>query len=412
MPLNEAINERLSGVLSPDAVYQKQLATVKTFDNDASLPNSLKVQLAHLRPDLPNIAILYYGGTLGMKPNDEGHLVPTEDVNELLRPLQLKGLDQEVNVLWFQVVEHAIDSTNGRWPHWVTIGNAINRLYKEFPDKAGGINGFVIAGGTDTMAHMTAAQAYMFPNIGRPVVTTGAQKSIFYGGSDAEANVYFALGVAAKDVSGVHQTFGNKLRDGRFIHKVRDLSFMAFECPQGFEYGELNANGIDIWDACPRRNRFVTGDQLVFDPRFREGTKVVKLSPSTRSESLLHDALDPTAQALLLITYGAGNVRDEGLLENELTHIDILKLLREYEYPVVLGSPMMDGRVESHYASGAKAVAPGVEAISAQNTTGAGLEVKTMRSLALANESGRFNYNAFRTEMTRNHIGEIYDFRR
>lgn len=403
----ELIEKALAGVPSLSASHQKESAAVRRFDSEADLPDGVKVQLAHLRTDLPNIAILYYGGTLGMVADKNGFLVPTDNFDELLKPLILKGINREVNPVWFRVTDHAIDSTNGRWPHWVTIGNAIRKLHSDFNDTPGGINGFVVAGGTDTMAHMTAALKYMMPNIGRPVITTGAQSPIFRAGTDAESNIYFALGAAAADLSGVHQAFGNVLRDGLHIHKIRDRGFQAFDCPPGYQLGEFNSEGIVLFDNAPRRNKYVTSDQLEFNPEFRDGIKVVKLSPGTRSASILHDALDPIHQALLLITYGAGNVRDEGLYADEMTHIDALKILREAQYPVVLGSSMMDGIIESPYASGAKAVAEGVEAISARNVTGASLEVKMMRCLALANTNGEFDYNEFRKQMARNHVGEL-----
>jgi L-asparaginase/Glu-tRNA(Gln) amidotransferase subunit D len=392
--------------------HLRALAAVKRFDSDLDLPDGVRTQLSHLSPDIPNIAILYYGGTLGMVADENGKLVPTDDIDKLLQPLLLKDIGKEINPIWFRVTDKAIDSTNGRWVHWVTIGNAVRRLYADFDDVPGGINGFIVAGGTDTMAHLTAGLKYMMPNIGRPVITTGSQSPIFKPGTDAEANLYFSLGVAASDLSGVHQAFGNVLREGLHLHKVRDRNFNAFECPAGYQLGEFNSEGIVLFDNAPRRNRYVRGKDLEFYSDFREGVKVVRLSPTTPSDSILHDALDPSIQTLLLITYGAGNVRDEGLYPDEMTHIDALKVLRQAQFPVVLGSSMMDGVIESPYASGAKAVEAlekgGSEAISARNVTGAALEVKMMRALALACDSeGELDYFRFREEMYRNHVGEL-----
>lgn len=380
----ERIAEFLARSPKPGDAFEGQLETVRRYEKDDELPESLQRQLAHLKRDIPNVAVLYYGGTLGMKQDEKGDLVPTDDIEQLLKPLEIKGLKDRVNTLWFQVVDRAIDSTNGRWTHWATIGHAINRLHTLFEDEPGGING-------------------------RPVITTGAQSPIFRLGSDAESNLNFAISAATQDLSGVHQAFNAFLLDGRFIHKVRDKDYNAFAAGRSSDqYGGFNADGIVMYDTAPRRNsRIVKGPELEFYPEFQEGIKVTKLSPSTPSEALLHDSLDPTCQATLLITYGAGNVRDEGLLPNELSHIDVLRLLRECEYPVVLGSPMLDGIVESPYATGAKAVAEGVEAISGESTTGASLEVKMMRCLFLASKSGILDYQKFVQQMHKNHIGEI-----
>lgn len=405
----ERIAEFLARSPKPGDAFEGQLETVRRYEKDDELPESLQRQLAHLKRDIPNVAVLYYGGTLGMKQDEKGDLVPTDDIEQLLKPLEIKGLKDRVNTLWFQVVDRAIDSTNGRWAHWATIGYAIRKLHNLFNDEPGGINGFVVAGGTDTMAHLSCALKFILPNIGRPVITTGAQSPIFRLGSDAESNLNFAISAATQDLSGVHQAFNAFLLDGRFIHKVRDKDYNAFAAGRSSDqYGGFNADGIVMYDTAPRRNsRIVKGPELEFYPEFQEGIKVTKLSPSTPSEALLHDSLDPTCQATLLITYGAGNVRDEGLLPNELSHIDVLRLLRECEYPVVLGSPMLDGIVESPYATGAKAVAEGVEAISGESTTGASLEVKMMRCLFLASKSGILDYQKFVQQMHKNHIGEI-----
>lgn len=416
----EVISDLLKKVADPMEIHKRQSATVLRFEGDRELPNGLKTQLAHLRSDVPNVAILYYGGTLGMEQDKDGHLVPTDNIEKLLQPLIIKGLKERINPVWFQVTSHAIDSTNGRWPHWATIGYAIKALHLLFEDIPGGINGFVVAGGTDTMAHLSTALRFILPNIGRPVITTGAQQPIFVPGTDAESNLYFALSAATEDLSGIHQAFDNVLRDGRFIHKVRDKGFNAFDTVRGAEFGENTSDGIILNASAPRRNRFVKSRDLEFNPDFQDGVKISKLSPATPSESLLHDALDPTTQATLLITYGAGNVRNEGLLPEELNHIDVLRILREHQYPVVLGSPMLDGAVESPYATGAKAVEKGVEAISGRNTTGASLEVKMMRCLRLSYtgydiehpEHSEFDYKEFVEQMRKNHIGEIRETRR
>jgi len=187
---------------------------------------------------------------------------------------------------------------------------------------------------------------------------------------------------------------------------VRDKAFDAFDCPQRYVIGNFDGE-VHIFPGAQRRNPVVDQSRLDYYPDFREGVKVVKLSPATASESVLHDATDPLASALLLITYGAGNVRDTPLYQGERTHIDVITELHGRGYPVVLGSPMMDGVVDSPYRAGAIALDAG--GISGGDTCGAALEVKIMRCLALAwdNESECVKYDLFRREMLRNHVGEL-----
>ncbi|MBV9159604.1 MAG: asparaginase, partial [Candidatus Kaiserbacteria bacterium] len=313
----------------------------------------------------------------------------------------MKGLEERIEVVWFQVHPKAIDSTNARWHHWVTIGNAAKLLYDW-------VDGYVVLGGTDTMAHMLASMQFMFPNIGKPIVGGGAQLPIKRLGTDAERNLFFELVTAASDLSGAHLAFDENVRHGLHVFKVQDKKLRAYDSPQRFVIGDYDGD-VNLYPSAPKRNPFVTSARLEFRPGFREGIKVVELSPATTSRSILHDASDPDCSALLLITYGAGNVRDEPGFPGEITHIDAIRQLHERRYPVILGSPMMDGKVDSPYAVGAKAVSAEVGGISGGDTCGPTLHVKAMRSLALAwnTDADALDYDRFREHMLRDHVGEL-----
>ena len=386
--------------------HELQTKFVLPYEKLADLPDSTQAQLAEAHgSSLPVVVVLYYGGTIGMLPDELGRLIASDDAARLLEPLAIKGLDKKVHVVWCPVFEKAIDSTNGRWPHWVSIGNAIKLLY----DMA---SGFVVCGGTDTMAHLLAAVHFMFPNIGKPIVGAAAQLPMAELGDDATSNLYFSIATAVSNLSGAHLAFRDEIMHGLHVHKIQDKRLGAFTAPTARMIGHFDGE-VHLYQQAPRRNALVTGARLAFNPHFREGIKVVRISPATPSESILHDAEDPTCAALLLITFGAGNVRDEGIVKSEKTHIACLRKLCNNSYPVVLGSPMMDGVVDSPYLSGALAISTkedGGGAISAGDTTGPTLEVKAMYALALAAEKSNdegLDYAAFRAEMEKDHVGEL-----
>ncbi|MFH1767239.1 MAG: asparaginase domain-containing protein [Patescibacteria group bacterium] len=384
--------------------HRAQLEVVLSYAQLTDLPESTKDQLAAVRKDKPIIVALYYGGTLGMIQDDRGRLIPSDDAERLLQPLKIKGIDKKVQVVWMPVYERAIDSTNGRWVHWASIGNAIRLLYDL-------VDGFIVCGGTDTMAHLMAALNFMFPNIGKPIIGAGAQLPMVELGDDATSNIYFSISCAASDLSGAHLAFGDELMHGLFVHKVQDRRFHAFSCPDQHRIGHFDGS-VHLYHQAPRRNPLVIGERLQFRPHFQEGIKVVRISPATPSESILYDADDPTCSALLLITFGAGNTRDEGIVDGEMTHVECLRQLYDRKYPVVLGSPMMDGEVNSPYKAGMLSVSTeegGGGAISAGNTTGPALEVKCMVALAGAwdEASGKLDFDKFRELMTENMIGEL-----
>lgn len=382
--------------------HLKESQAVIPYARLGNLPAYVQDQIARRPRNKHNILVLYYGGTIGMHLNADGHLVPTNDATQLLEPLNIKGLKKKVNVVWFQVnPKRAIDSTNARWPHWVTIGNAIRLLYDFF-------DGFVVIGGTDTMSHMLDAMHFMFPNTGKPIIATGSQLPIYRLGDDATRNLYFALATAASNISGAHLAFADRLLHGLHVFKVQDRKFDAFTSPGRYLIGEFDGE-VHLFDNAPGRNSTVKQRSLIYQPIFREGVKVVEISPATPSASIYYDGHDPLAAVLLLITFGAGNIRDEPIYPGEMTHMDAIVKLRGEGIPVLLGSPMMDGRVDSPYETGAKAVSEAIGAISGGDTTGAALQVKAMFCLAHAwkDKKGRVDPAKFKELMMQNHVGEL-----
>ncbi len=364
--------------------------------------------MAHLRNGMPNILVVYYGGTIGMMEVPGKGLMPTDEVEKLLAPLNIKGLKTKINIVWCRIGPKkihpddpdAIDSTNARFHHWVSIGNVIKLLYNFF-------DGFVVVGGTDTMAHLTAALNFMFPNCGKPIIATGAQKSVFELGDDATGNLYHAFLAASSDLRGAHLAFANVLRNGLKVAKVQDRAFAAFTSPTRHIIGEFDGE-LHLMGNRLTRNPFVTSKNLVFDPRFMEGVSVVELSPSSSSEDILNVAMGPKTSVLLLVTYGAGNVRNLPSYRGELTHIDAMTRLYKMGIPVVLGSPMLDGRVDSPYAPGIEALSKKVGGISGHDITGSALHVKCMVALARSwNHTTRMvNREKFKDVMYTNLVGE------
>ncbi|MFA7309650.1 MAG: asparaginase domain-containing protein [Candidatus Paceibacterota bacterium] len=380
------------------------------------LSDKAKDQLAQPRKrGVKRIACLYYGGTAFMhyvpvlkdgkpvfdsKGQPKRELVPTDDPTVMLKPLYDKALLDKVEIVWVRATSDAIDSVNGRWAHWVSIGNCSKLLYDH-------VDGFVVIGGTDTMAFLMAAIWFMFPNFGKPLIGCGAQVTIEDLGDDATRNFYFAILAACADISGAHLAFNQDLMHGLHVFKVRAQGFDAFTSPTRFIIGgydgELRLNGNE-----PKRNGLVTGKRLIYRPYFLEGIKVVELTPATPSKSIIYDSMDSDCFALLLRTFGAGNVRNKGIYASELTQVEAIQKVHQRGYPVILGSPMMDGRVESPYATGA-AVSPEIGGISGGDTCGPTLHVKAMVCgyHAWDHNNDRLDYDKFRRLMYEDHVGEL-----
>ena len=55
---------------------------------------------------------------------------------------------------------------------WIDVGTEIASNYDDY-------DGFVVLHGTDTMANTASALSFMFENLGKPVVLTGAQVKLW-----------------------------------------------------------------------------------------------------------------------------------------------------------------------------------------------------------------------------------------
>ena len=391
-------------------IHAKNLATVRKYSSERDLPEIVQDQIAAI-PDntaKKRVLILYYGGTLGMT-YEERHgsrvLVPTDDTKKLLLPIQnkrfedCKTLEEKMHLVWLSALDKPIDSTNARFPHWLSMANIITLLYDEF-------DGFVIAGGTDTHNYLLAAMALIFRNIGKPIIGTGAQLPIEHWGEDASNNLSFALSAALSDLSGVYSAFYNDLRDGRRIFKVKDKDPDAFASPDAYKVGRFTSSQLNLFGNYLKRDYSINGDNLTVERDFRDGIHEMEISPFTDPRVMLSIAKDERTHAILLKTYGAGNVRDLKLHELDESYVTVLKELHEQGFPVILGSPMQDGVVDSPYDTGDKAMEAG--AISGGNTTGAMLMAKISRCLALAwNQEIGLDYLKFRSLMYTNHVGEF-----
>ncbi len=114
------------------------------------------------------VMIIYTGGTFGMVSNHFGTLVPF-DFSLIIEHLPtLRSLFLELTVISF---EHPIDSSNVQPEHWQTIAEIIHEHYREQ-------DGFAVLHGTDTMAFTASALSFMFLNLTKPIIFTGAQLPI------------------------------------------------------------------------------------------------------------------------------------------------------------------------------------------------------------------------------------------
>lgn len=165
---------------------------------------------------MKNILMIGTGGTIASEMTPSG-LTPE------LNSTQLLSFVPRIGEMWHVdcVQLYSLDSTNIRPAHWLGVAKAVRENYARY-------DGFVISHGTDTMAYTAAALSYLIQGSPKPIVLTGAQKPIWFDGTDSKRNLTDAFLYACRGCGGVQIVFNGKVILGTRARKTCSKSFQAF----------------------------------------------------------------------------------------------------------------------------------------------------------------------------------------
>jgi L-asparaginase len=259
------------------------------------------------------VLIIYTGGTVGSvhrkRANNEDPLVPGSP-DEILEKL---GISESGHLSFKQIdlpvtlvsIEKLIDSTNIVPENWIEIASIIEKNYESF-------SGFVVLHGTDTMAYTASALSFMFRNLGKPVVITGAQNPIGEARSDALQNIITAIEIAGASLLGntvipeVSLFFGDRLIRGSRATKISATSYRGFDSP--------NCDPLAI-----AGSRIIVNSALVraagsgpLSVQYGMVTQiaVLQLTPLMSCDVLKQILSAKDLKGLIIAAYGVGNVPD------------------------------------------------------------------------------------------------------
>ncbi|MEJ8752106.1 asparaginase [Lagierella sp. ICN-221743] len=166
---------------------------------------------------MKNILMISTGGTIASINKGKG-LAPGLNSRELVEYLNLNKNKVTIDTLDLM----SIDSTDIQVEDWLKISTAIRNNYKDY-------DGFVITHGTDTLAYTACAISYLIQNSKKPIVLTGAQKSIFSDITDAKLNLTDSISYVCDDRSSdVNIVFNGKVIAGTRGRKEKTKSYDAF----------------------------------------------------------------------------------------------------------------------------------------------------------------------------------------
>mgnify|MGYP001233037168 FL=1 len=281
------------------------------------------------------ILLIYTGGTIGMKPSDQGYIPAAGFLSETLAQMP-EFHRPEMPLFTLHEYDNLIDSSDMNPSDWQRIADDIAANYDKY-------DGFIILHGTDTMAYTSSALSFMLENLSKPVIVTGSQIPLAELRSDGQVNLLNALYVAANyPIAEVSLFFNNRLLRGNRSRKVDADGFNAFDSPN---FPPLLEAGINI--------RLKAGElatpsdkPLRVSPVKAQPIGMVSLYPGIASE-VLKNTLQQPVNALILLSYGVGNAPQSPSLIAQLNYA------KDREIPVLNCTQCIRGRVNmGGYATG------------------------------------------------------------
>lgn len=311
--------------------------------------------------------------------NRDGEIIlrPAENPTEFLRYLKAEEEVRAIADLSLVALMNK-DSTNMVPADWTTMAKAVfERLDK-------GYLGFVIAHGTDTMHFSASALAFAFgKKLHVPIVFTGAQTSPGVAHGDARVNLLRALKAACENMAEVVVAFGGYIFRGCRAQKKDERRLDAFESPAEFPLGYVTEE-IELGNTVKNRPRAGERRRISFKPNFADGIVQFSLMPGLKPHVLLPVLESSACSGVVLQSFGAGNVPNEGVYS--FRHF--IERAVALNKPVIITSQFpANSTLDSRYEPGIEAVKSG--AIPTGNMTNAAATVKFRWVLYQVEESIR-----------------------
>ncbi len=330
------------------------------------------------------VYIIYTGGTIGMKPTEDGYAPAKGFLREQMEAMpELKHDDMPE--YFIHEYDPLLDSANMTPDNWMEIAMDIYNNYYEY-------DGFVVLHGTDTMAYTASALAFMLEGLAKPVVITGSQIPLYEIRSDGRVNLITAMQIAANyKIPEVCLYFGDKLLRGCRSVKFSADRLHAFTSPN---FPPLGTVGIDIkinWDlVLPFPNRDFKVQRLR-----QHNIGYLRFFPGI-SAAVVENMLRIPLEGLILETYGLGNGPDK---DKEL--MEVIKNAVDRGVVIVACTQCVHGIVNlREYAAGMALAKAGV--VSGYDMTG---EAALAKMLYLFSKG--FSSGEVRDMMQRNLRGEL-----
>ncbi len=255
-------------------------------------------------PPLPKVAIISTGGTIASRVDYRtGAVRPALTASDLYSVVpELADIARiDAHILF------SLYSENITPKHWKEIAEMAAAKIEE------GVDGVVIAHGTDTMGYSAAALSFALQNLPVPVIFVGSQRSADRPSSDAATNLTGAVTAAAKapfaEVAvAMHENPSDTLiaiHRGTKVRKCHTSRRDAFKSVNSQPIAKVQDNEVKMLvDEYHKRNY---SKRLVLKPQFEEKVALIKFYPGINPE-IIDWYVEKGYKALVLEGTGLGHV--------------------------------------------------------------------------------------------------------
>ncbi len=287
--------------------------------------------------NIPNILLIYTGGTIGMVKDYKTNALKSFDFDQIRQKIpELKLLNCNIQTISFIT---PIDSSNMNPKYWVQIAEIIESYYDR-------MDGFVVLSGTDTMSYTSSAISFMFENLSKPIIFTGSQLPIGDLRTDAKENLITAIQIAATRKDGISKIgevclyFEYKLYRANRTTKVSAEQFEAYHSPN---FPHLGESGVHLNFNKRIISNIDQSKKLILRKNVKANIVILKLFPGIKEQVVKCILEIENLQGVIIETYGAGNA------PTEKWFIDLLQNAIQKNIPLVNVSQCISGSVDLGY---------------------------------------------------------------
>jgi glutamyl-tRNA(Gln) amidotransferase subunit D len=255
-------------------------------------------------PTLPHVVIMSTGGTIASRVDYR-----TGAVRSAISASDLYGVVPELSDIAKVDTEivFSLYSENITQKHWKEIAEIVAKRIEA------GVDGVVIAHGTDTMAYTSAALSFALQNLPVPVIVVGAQRSSDRPSSDAATNLIGAVKAAgegpfAEVGLAMHESVSDistVIHRGNKVRKCHTSRRDTFKSINGFPIAKVkDQQVIMLTNQYQKRN---PSKKVILKPDFSEKVALIKFYPGLDS-AVIDWYVNQGVRGILLEGSGLGHV--------------------------------------------------------------------------------------------------------